>query len=114
MSGAPVIALSRGGYLREGGGQVIGQNGSKFAGIYSGRLGADEMEAQQGIVWKIAAIEEVIRGATIGRSSFHMKLSNSCSFCFLVVDIGFHFIGLLFNLPRPGIITLHPLKHLNA
>ena len=40
-----------------------------FIGIYSGRVGADEVRAQLGIVWKKLVIDEIIDGATLGRAN---------------------------------------------
>lgn len=73
MSGAPVIAKRSGGYSEEGGGMIIGTDGSKFIGVYSGRLGVGEMQAQLGVVWKVSAIDEIIRGKKIGKSSFSLN-----------------------------------------
>lgn len=70
MSGGPVLAMAAGGYTTERMSVVIGQDGSRFAGIYSGRLGDNEMEAQLGVVWKAAVIDEIIGGQVLGTSSF--------------------------------------------
>jgi hypothetical protein len=43
--------------------------GKRFLGIYSGRVGNDTFLAQLGIVWKEAAIEEIIVGQKRGVSS---------------------------------------------
>jgi hypothetical protein len=72
MSGSPVIAISKGGYRTISGNQVIGKDGSKFVGVYSGRLGSDEMQAQLGIVWKAEIIDEIIDGNQLGKSSFEL------------------------------------------
>jgi hypothetical protein len=37
-----------------------------FLGIYSGRIGDDELKAQLGIVWKKSVIEEIISGKVLG------------------------------------------------
>jgi hypothetical protein len=37
-------------------------------GIYSGRLGPSQVEAQLGIVWKRNTIEETVSGAAIAKS----------------------------------------------
>jgi hypothetical protein len=63
MSGSPVYAQETGLFFADGKTDMkdalIG-TGRRFAGIYSGRLGDDTFQAQLGIVWKIAAIEETI------------------------------------------------------
>lgn len=75
MSGSPVYAQQQGLWLPEGSTDesdgIIGR-GRRFVGIYSGRVGDDPFQAQLGIVWKVSAIEETIKGAKIGRSSFYM------------------------------------------
>jgi hypothetical protein len=70
MSGAPVVAVATNGYITEDGTNHIGTQGTKFAGIYSGRLGANEMQAQLGVVWKARVIDEIIDGQLTGTSSF--------------------------------------------
>jgi hypothetical protein len=37
-----------------------------FLGVYSGRIGTDELKAQLGIVWKARVIDEIIDGRTFG------------------------------------------------
>ena len=63
MSGSPVIATKNGYWLPEGetdpGKAVIGE-GRRFIGLYSGRVGDDEFQAQLGIVWKESAILEIM------------------------------------------------------
>ncbi|WP_234701800.1 serine protease [Synechococcus elongatus] len=75
MSGAPVYARQVGYWLPEGATNqdeaMIGE-GRKFLGIYSGRVGDDSFKAQLGIVWKPSAIEETIKAAMAGNSSFYM------------------------------------------
>ena len=71
MSGAPALALaSRGGYTDEQGNLFAGREGSRFVGIYSGRLGDNEMEAQLGVIWKPKVIEEIVNNKVAGTSSF--------------------------------------------
>jgi hypothetical protein len=70
MSGGPVLALATGGYTTESMSIVIGTEGSRFAGVYSGRLGESEMEAQLGVIWKATVIDEIIDAKTLGTSSF--------------------------------------------
>ncbi len=41
-----------------------------FLGVYSGRIGKDEIHAQLGIVWKGTVIEEIINGQTNGNIDF--------------------------------------------
>lgn len=77
MSGAPVFVQQRGYWLSEEkdsfGNFKKGQGeGRRFIGIYSGRLGPDEFQAQLGIVWKASVIEEIIRSSTKGKSSFDL------------------------------------------
>ncbi len=59
MSGAPVYAYYSGAYPTEGGVAINSGTASKFLGVYSGRLGDNEVEAQLGIVWKQEAIERL-------------------------------------------------------
>ncbi len=60
MSGSPVFALVKPPYFTSPGNQVLaGGSGKKFLGIYSGRLGENEFEAQLGIIWKKEAIESI-------------------------------------------------------
>ena len=64
MSGSPVIIRSWGSYTSEEGGLNIGPAVStRFIGIYSGRLGAeDELHAQLGIVWRAELVRQIIEG----------------------------------------------------
>lgn len=65
MSGSLVIARSLGMYQTEAGDQV-GKPGpnSRFIGIYSGRLGGEDVDkVQLGIVWNAYLIDEIIRGS---------------------------------------------------
>lgn len=72
MSGAPVIALADFEFNVEGQRPAYRAPGRvyRFVGVYSGRLGSDEMAAQLGIVWKAEVIDHIIDGATHGTSSF--------------------------------------------
>jgi hypothetical protein len=72
MSGAPVVAIADGEFDVEGlpppyrlPGRVY-----RFVGVYSGRLGRGEMEAQLGIVWKATVINDIVHVPTTGKSSF--------------------------------------------
>jgi len=72
MSGAPVIVRSR---AHNGNGHSNGHNGSsapitRLLGVYSGRLGASDVEAQLGIVWRADALEETIAGRCRARRPF--------------------------------------------
>lgn len=77
MSGSPVIAR-RSGLIRPRGvtsdrpladSDIIG-TAETFLGIYSGRMGDDEMGVQLGIVWKAEVVEEIIKGQARGKSPF--------------------------------------------
>jgi hypothetical protein len=67
MSGSPVIVRYRGYYKKDLSTDVpssedwFGQ-GDLFLGVYSGRLGDDELQAQLGVVWKAHVIEKIIEG----------------------------------------------------
>jgi hypothetical protein len=67
MSGAPVIVRSLGSHDLEGGGTTMtGGPASRFLGIYSGRIGAeDELKAQLGIVWRAEVVTDVIKGGRV-------------------------------------------------
>ncbi|MCB1808667.1 MAG: hypothetical protein KDJ99_27015 [Candidatus Competibacteraceae bacterium] len=73
MSGSPVIHRFRGFYQHDesssglSGDDWIGE-GDSFVGIYSGRLGASEVEAQLGIVWKRHLIDEIAEGRKLYES----------------------------------------------
>lgn len=65
MSGSPVIFRPQGGIYKtvNGGSKMSTGNPTSLAGIYSGRIGAeDEFKAQLGIVWKASVIDEIIVG----------------------------------------------------
>jgi hypothetical protein len=73
MSGSPVIMQRSGFHAR---GKEIALDDlfgtiRLFAGIYSGRLGAEnQVEAQLGIVWRPEVIDEIINGKIIGTVDF--------------------------------------------
>jgi hypothetical protein len=46
---------------------IIGE-ATKFLGVYSGRLGKDEMGAQLGIVWKASVLLEILEGGVRGHT----------------------------------------------
>jgi len=78
MSGAPVYVQQTGRWLSEekdnlGNFQQVLGEGRRFIGVYSGRVGDDNFQAQLGIVWKPSTIEEVIQSSTIGKSSFDLS-----------------------------------------
>jgi hypothetical protein len=72
MSGAPVIAIADGEFNVEGRAGRIWRGGRvyRFVGVYSGRLGKGEIEAQLGVVWKARVIEEILQIPTVGKNSF--------------------------------------------
>ena len=69
LSGSPVIMQRHGIHgLVDGtmvSSSVIGRIRT-FLGVYSGRIGDDELKAQLGIVWKKKVIEEIINGEVLG------------------------------------------------
>jgi len=73
LSGAPVIYQRIGIHrMKDGSVQpdsVFGRIRG-FLGIYSGRIGKDEMKAQLGIVWKRIAIEEILKAQIKGDIEF--------------------------------------------
>ncbi len=64
MSGAPVILRSYGIHLTDSGPSIKTKPGSKFFGVYSGRLHARDDEAQLGRVWPASFISEIIDANT--------------------------------------------------
>jgi hypothetical protein len=75
MSGAPVIAVARRGVLEPEAGLIGNWDpGYRFAGVYSGRLGDSELQAQLGIVWKAQAVDEIVQDQTKGKSSFSLSI----------------------------------------
>lgn len=68
MSGAPVIAMSWGGYQNIKGRHIV--SGGRFCrllGVYSGRLGADKIgEVQLGVTWWAELISDVCSGDARG------------------------------------------------
>lgn len=61
MSGSPVILRNWGSFSDGPGIVTIPGSGTRFLGVYSGRIGADdELKAQLGIVWKAIIVDEVI------------------------------------------------------
>lgn len=77
MSGSPVYTCQVGYYQSEekhdnGNYKTCWGEGSRFLGVYSGRIGDDNFQAQLGIVWKSNVIEEIIQAAEVGKSSFEL------------------------------------------
>ena len=70
MSGAPVVAVRRGITMPTGkfDAQTILGETMNFIGVYSGRIGEDELGVQLGIVWKESVINEIIDGCVRGKS----------------------------------------------
>jgi hypothetical protein len=70
LSGSPVIMQRIG--LHGANGENLDETEfgriRNLLGIYSGRIGADELKAQLGIVWKARVISEIIEGRVLGRS----------------------------------------------
>lgn len=68
MSGSPVILRSWGGFQTDEGGMVSGPgSATKFIGVYSGRIGAqDELKAQLGIVWRAGVVDQIIAAGRPG------------------------------------------------
>jgi hypothetical protein len=72
LSGSPVI-MQRVGLHRGQGGvltddTIIGRI-RNFVGIYSGRIGEDELKAQLGIVWKARVISEIVGAKKFGETA---------------------------------------------
>jgi hypothetical protein len=72
LSGSPVIMQRVGIHgMKDGkmdGNTIIGRI-RNFLGVYSGRIGAHEVKAQLGIVWKARVIQEIIDGQVPGSST---------------------------------------------
>lgn len=72
LSGAPVMGnFSNPSFQLERGG-VLSRLGTElgFIGLYSARIGDNPDQAQLGLVWKLEALEQVIRCGRIGTSTF--------------------------------------------
>jgi hypothetical protein len=71
LSGSPVIMQRVGIHGAKGGvisaDTIIGRI-RKFVGIYSGRIGDEELKAQLGIVWKARVISEIIGAKKFGET----------------------------------------------
>jgi hypothetical protein len=70
MSGSPVIVTRKGLALKSGTSTITGDSAfgiaEKFLGIYSGRVGDDELGVQLGVVWKAKVVGEIIDGNVRG------------------------------------------------
>lgn len=66
MSGSVVLAerFHMGPYEKKDGtkSDTLIARTTNILGVYSGRIGANNVEAQLGIVWKRAVIDEIVRG----------------------------------------------------
>jgi hypothetical protein len=71
MSGAPVIAVADGVYELEGPQPAYKLPGRvcRFLGVYSSRMGSDEMQAQLGTVWDASLLEIILKAGIQGMSS---------------------------------------------
>ena len=71
LSGSPVVMQRIGIHGMEDGkmlpSSILGRI-RKFIGVYSGRIGKDEFQAQLGIVWKARAVEEILQARQLGRA----------------------------------------------
>jgi hypothetical protein len=71
LSGSPVVMRRVGVHSNRAPGtpldgtEIIGRI-QNFVGVYSGRIGTDELKAQLGIVWKTSVIDEIIDGQVRG------------------------------------------------
>lgn len=80
MSGAPVYAQQVGLIVPEDPNDPAkGSLGRarRFLGVYASRLDGDEFSAQLGVVWKEAAIEQIVDGKKRGTSSFELTVRES-------------------------------------
>ena len=71
MSGSPVVAVAHKGFeVEENRFMAVGGHGHRFVGVYSGRVGDLELQAQLGIVWKPQLVWDIIDVPTKGKCSF--------------------------------------------
>jgi len=73
MSGSPVIARRKGFVAPKGASAASGLTGKElfsgadtFFGVYSGRVGPDELGGQLGIVWRADVVDQIISGKRRG------------------------------------------------
>jgi hypothetical protein len=69
MSGAPITTVAYSGFEVAAGFNATSDQGYRFAGVSSGRLGADEKKPQFGIVWKAQVVDEMVQVPSPGISS---------------------------------------------
>lgn len=78
LSGSPVI-MQRVGVHGMVNAQVMSETTfgriRKFIGVYSGRIGDDELKAQLGIVWKAKVIDEIINAKIKGKAPCMVTIS---------------------------------------
>lgn len=67
MSGSPVIAVHRGTHQKRGDTTLKFGSGQSFLGVYSSRIGDDELGVQLGTVWKASVLDEIIGQGVRGR-----------------------------------------------
>jgi len=71
LSGSPVVMQRTGIHGMKDGNvaadTIIGRIRT-FLGVYSGRIGADELKAQLGVVWKAHVVEEIVVAGVQGRA----------------------------------------------
>lgn len=78
MSGSPVIQRCRGQGLQEDGTSVLGADGMRLLGVYSGRLnGPNENEVSLGRVWKEGLVAEIADLGVAGSREPRAKASQS-------------------------------------
>jgi hypothetical protein len=66
MSGSPIIRRSWGSYLDDRGNTVMGGEGTRFIGVYSGRLStAGANDAQLGLAWPAILVKQIIAGKAV-------------------------------------------------
>lgn len=75
MSGGPALYFSKRGHVpvEPGSSISIGQPFHILHGVYVGRLGDSEFEAQVGVVWKKEAIDEIIDNGIAGISTWGIE-----------------------------------------
>jgi hypothetical protein len=74
MSGAPVV-LRHSGILKQSEGPGMGPSDligtmTRFAGIYSGRIGDDLLEVQLGVVWRADVLDDILSQNTSGMNPY--------------------------------------------
>lgn len=67
MSGSPAFIRQYGQYVSKGGGLVIGNDGTRFVGVYSGIVLVQQpdraISSDLGLIWKPSVIKEVLNNA---------------------------------------------------